>query len=291
MSRMDKELMMQLGMFFLIVNVLGLLVGYHLIQENLQTTIINDNPEDPINSLGLIAYMLVGTAFILLAIKFFPDKLLYWVLKGIEAMALVTTAFITFWGLIGYVPSVESDIAQALAIILAIALIMIRIFLPQYLIWRNISSIVATVGVGSLLGVSIGVLPVIVFLILLAAYDYIAVFKTKHMVTMAKAVAKKNLSFTFAMPTPKHQFELGTGDLVMPLVFSVSVLNDSLTRGLTWPIAAFPSVIILIAAFAGLAFTLDYGSKNVGKALPALPLQVALMVLTYGIISVSGLFP
>lgn len=283
--------MLQLGMFFLIVNVLGLLVGYHLIQENLQTTIINDNPEDPINSLGLIAYMLVGTAFILLAIKFFPDKLLYWVLKGIEAMALVTTAFITFWGLIGYVPSVESDIAQALAIILAVALIMIRIFLPQYLIWRNISSIVATVGVGSLLGVSIGVLPVIVFLILLAAYDYIAVFKTKHMVTMAKAVAKKNLSFTFAMPTPKHQFELGTGDLVMPLVFSVSVLNDSLTRGLSWPFAAFPSVIILIAAFLGLAFTLDYGSKNVGKALPALPLQVALMVLTYGIISVSGAFP
>jgi presenilin-like A22 family membrane protease len=288
---MDRELMMQLGMFFLIVNVLGLLVGYHLIQENLQTTIINDNPDDPINSFGLILYMLVGTAFILFAIKFFPDKLLYWVLKGIEALALVTTAFITFWGLIGYASFIASDIVQALAIILAVALIMIRIFLPQYLIWRNISSIVATVGVGALLGVSIGVLPVIVFLILLAAYDYIAVFKTKHMVTMAKAVAKKNLSFTFAMPTPKHQFELGTGDLVMPLVFSVSVLNDSLTRGLVWPVAALPSIIILIAAFLGLAFTLDYGSKNVGKALPALPLQVALMVVTYGILSVSGLFP
>ncbi len=288
---MDRELMLQLGMFFLIVNGLGLLVGYHLIQEDLQTTIINDNPEDPINSLGLIAYMLVGTAFILIAIKFFPDKLLYWVLKGIEALALVTTAFITFWGLIGYVPSVESDIAQALAIILAVALIIIRIFMPQYLIWRNISSIVATVGVGALLGVSIGVLPVIVFLILLAAYDYIAVFKTKHMVTMAKAVAKKNLSFTFALPTEKHQFELGTGDLVMPLVFSVSVLNDSLTRGLIWPYATLPSILILIAAFLGLAFTLDYGSKNVGKALPALPLQVAMMVVTYGLISVSGLFP
>jgi presenilin-like A22 family membrane protease len=145
--------------------------------------------------------------------------------------------------------------------------------------------------VGALLGVSIGVLPVIVFLILLAAYDYIAVFKTKHMVTMAKAVAKKNLSFTFALPTQKHQFELGTGDLVMPLVFSVSVLNDSLARGLIWPVATLPSIIILLAAFLGLAFTLDYGSKNVGKALPALPLQVAMMVVTYGLISVSGLFP
>ncbi|MEK6970867.1 MAG: presenilin family intramembrane aspartyl protease [archaeon] len=287
---MDRELILQLGMFFLIVNGLGLLVGYHLIQEDLQTTIINDDPEDPINSLGLIGYMLVGTAFILIAIKFFPDKILYWVLKGIEAMALVTTAFITFWGLIAYLPIVEKDMVQAIAIILAVGLIMIRIILPQYLIWRNISSIIATVGVGSLLGASIGVLPVIIFLILLAVYDYIAVYKTKHMVTMAKAVAKKNLSFTFAMPTPKHQFELGTGDLVMPLVFGVSVLNDSITRGLSGIPAVVPSIIILLAAFAGLAFTLDYGSKHVGKALPALPLQVALMVLTYGIISVSGVF-
>lgn len=288
---MDRQLLLQLGMFFVIVNVLGLIVGHSIIQENLQTTIINDNPDDVINSFGLIAYMLVGTLFILLAIKFFPDKLLYWVLKGMEVLALIVTAFITFWGILGNTPFVGMDLVEPIAILLAVALITIRIFLPQYLIWRNISSIVATVGVGSLLGASIGVLPVIIFLVLLAIYDYIAVFKTKHMVTMAKAVAKKNLSFTFALPTPKHQFELGTGDLVMPLVFSVSVLHDSLIRGLPWPMAAVPSIIILLASFVGLAFTLDYGSKNVGKALPALPLQVALMVVTYGLISVSGVFP
>ncbi len=287
---MDRDLILQLAMFFLIVNALGLIVGYHLIRLDLQTTIINDNQEDPINSIGLIGYMLLGTAFILLAIKFFPDKILYWVLKGMEILALVTTAFITFWGLSGYAPGLTDDIVQPIAILLAVGLITVRIFLPQYLIWRNVSSIVATVGVGALLGASIGVLPVIVFLVLLSVYDYIAVFKTKHMVTMAKAVAKKNLSFTFALPTEKHQFELGTGDLVMPLVFSVSVLNDSLNRGLPWPNAAIPSVIILLASFIGLAFTLDYGSKNVGKALPALPLQVVLMVVTYGIISATGIF-
>ncbi len=279
---MDRGLILQLAMYFILVNIIGLYVGYHLIQEFDGTTppIINDNPEDPLNSFGLLLYMMIGTAFILLAIKFLPDKILYWVLKGMETLALIVTSLIVL----------QVFVIIELALILAVGLVCIRIFAPQYLIWRNISSIIATIGVGSLLGASIGVWPVIVFLIALAVYDYIAVFKTKHMVKMAKAVAKKNLSFTFALPTAKHQFELGTGDLVMPLVFGVSILNDTLTRGLPWPNAVVPSVIVLLASFIGLAFTLDYGSKNVGKALPALPLQVGLMIIVYGLVRASGLF-
>ena len=277
---MDTRLIAQLAGYFLIVNLLGLYVGHYLILQDVQPTIINDDPNDVVNSFGLLGYMLVGTLVILAAIKFFPDKVLYWFLKGLEAMALLFSTVIV---MIAFLP-------EEFAIFLAFVLIVIRIFFPQYLIWRNISSTLATVGVGALLGASIGVWPVIVFLVLLAVYDYIAVFRTKHMVTMAKAVAKKNLSFTFALPTSKHQFELGTGDLVMPLVFSVAILGESLNAGWVWPYAVIPSFAVLLASFAGLAFTLDYGSKNVGKALPALPLQVGLMVLMYGVLSVSGLF-
>ncbi len=277
---MDKHLIAQLAGYFLIVNLLGLFVGHYLILQDVQPTIINDDPNDIVNSFGLLGYMLVGTIIILVAIKFFPDKVLYWFLKGLESMALLFSTIIV---MIAFLP-------EEYAIFLAFVIIVIRIFFPQYLIWRNISSTLATVGVGALLGASIGVWPVIVFLILLAVYDYIAVFQTKHMVTMAKAVAKKNLSFTFALPTSKHQFELGTGDLVMPLVFSVAILGESLSAGWVWPHAVIPSFGILVASFAGLAFTLDYGSKNVGKALPALPLQVGLMLLMYGILKASGLF-
>jgi presenilin-like A22 family membrane protease len=222
----------------------------------------------------------LGTILILLAIKFLPDNVLYWVFKGIEALAIFSTALIVFF----------SFVPEAFAILLAVGLVVIRIFAPQYLIWRNVSSVVATIGAGSLIGVSAGVLPVIVFLVLLAVYDYIAVFKTKHMVTMAKAVAKKNLAFTFALPTKEHQFELGTGDLVMPLVFSVAVMKQALISGLVWPAAIIPSIAILVASFAGLWLTLDYGNKHVGKALPALPLQVALMVLMYGVLAATGIF-
>jgi len=277
---MDTKLIAQLAGYFLIVNLLGLYVGHYWILQDVQPTIINDDPNDVVNSFGLLGYMLVGTLVILIAIKFFPDKVLYWFLKGLESLALFFTSLITM----------AAFLPDAFAVFTAMALIVIRIFFPQFLLWRNVSSTIATVGVGSLLGASIGVWPVIVFLVLLGVYDYIAVFRTKHMVTMAKAVAKKNLSFTFALPTSKHQFELGTGDLVMPLVFSVAVLGDSLNAGWTWPVAIIPSLAILAASFAGLAFTLDYGSKNVGKALPALPLQVGLMIIMYGVLRVSGLF-
>ncbi len=277
---MDGKLITQLAGYFLIVNLLGLYVGYTLLIQDVQPTIINDNPNDPINSLGLLGYMLIGTLLILGAIKFLPDKVLYWFLKALEGMALFFTTVIVMFA---FLP-------EAFAIFLAVALVVIRIFLPHYLIWRNISSTIATVGVGALLGVSIGVWPVILFLIALGVYDYIAVFKTKHMVTMAKAITKKNLSFTFALPASNHQFELGTGDLVMPLVFSVAILGESLNAGWAWPYAVIPSFAVLLASFAGLAFTLDYGSKHVGKALPALPLQVGLMILMYGVLVASGLF-
>lgn len=277
---MNRSLFLQLLGFFLIVQVVGLYVGYQLYQADVQPVIVSDNPNDFSNSFGLLGYVLLGTIIILLAIKFLPDNVLYWVFKGIEALAVFSTALIVFF----------SFVPEAFAILMAVALVTIRIFAPQYLIWRNISSIVATIGAGSLIGVSAGVLPIIVFLVLLAAYDYIAVFKTKHMVTMAKAVSKKNLAFTFALPTKEHQFELGTGDLVMPLVLSVAVMKQALLSGLEWPVAVIPSLAILIASFAGLWLTLDYGNKHIGKALPALPLQVALMVLMYGVLAATGIF-
>ena len=276
---MNRPLFLQLLGFFLIVQLVGLYVGYQLYLADVQPVIISDDPNDVSNSFGLLAYVFLGTIMILLAIKFLPDSVLYWVFKGIEALAVFSTALIVFFA---FVP-------EAFAILGAVALITIRVFAPQYLIWRNISSVIATIGAGSLIGVSVGVLPVILFLVLLSVYDYIAVFKTKHMVTMAKAVAKKNLAFTFAMPTPAHQFELGTGDLVMPLVFSVAVMKQAMIAGLVWPVALIPSFAILIASFAGLWMTLDYGNKHVGKALPALPLQVALMVLMYGTLAATGI--
>lgn len=276
---MDRKLLLQLVGLFIVVQLLGLYVGSTLIADDVQATLITDNPDDVVNSVGLFLYILVFTAIMLVIIKFLKDKFLYYFLKAIEALAIFATSVIVLAAFADFVMWFFGFNA-ALAFVLgtAILLVVLRIVLAKNVLLRNITSVIATVGAGALLGVSLGVIPVLVLLLLLAAYDFIAVFKTKHMVTMAKAITKKNLSFTFAMPTSKHTFELGTGDMVMPLMMGVSVLNEY-NSAFAFPFNLVPAFGVLAAALFGLLWTMNISSKNIGTALPALPPQTVCMLI------------
>ncbi|MDD5111485.1 MAG: presenilin family intramembrane aspartyl protease, partial [Candidatus Altiarchaeota archaeon] len=85
--------------------------------------------------------------------------------------------------------------------------------------------ILTVVGAGALLGASLSIIPSIILLIILSIYDLIAVFWTKHMVTLAEN-AKGKLPFMFIIPHKGKTVGLGTGDLAIPLVFTASVLKD-----------------------------------------------------------------
>lgn len=274
---MHTKLLAQLTLLFLVVQALGLYVGYQFLGLGIEATIVSDNPEGIENSLGIIAYMLVITAILLIIIKFVKGKGLYFIFKAVESLAVFGASLLVF-------ATITSD---EISIALAFALVFLRNVFPKIVWLRNASSLLATVGAGALIGVSLGILPVIVLLSLLGLYDYIAVFRTKHMVTLAKSVTKQNLAFTFALPTKEHQFELGTGDLVIPLVFSVALLKYSATY-LTFPFLAVPSLYVLLASLLGLLVTVDYSSRHVGKALPALPLQVVLMLGMYAVLKFFG---
>lgn len=273
---MNRSLVVQLVAFFLITQALGLYVGMGLIEADVRATIVTDNPEDVINSAGLFVYILVFTAILLLVIAYFK-RFTYIIFKAFETLAVFATSLIVF--------AAFSDSWLILAA--ALAVVVSRIVYAKNLWLRNFTSIIAVAGSGSLIGVSLGILPMAVFLALLAAYDFIAVFKTKHMVTLAKSITKKNLSFTYAMPTPEHTFELGTGDMVVPLAFSVSVLA-AYAPLYAFPLNLAPSLLILAAALAGQLATIEYSSRHVGTALPALPPQAIAMLVMMGAIKLLG---
>ncbi len=277
---MNKNLIAQLVLLFLLTQVLGLLVGDFLINQGIHTTLLNDNPNDVANSLGLFVWIIVFTGFLLALIKFAPDWLFSILIKGIEIMAIFGTTIVV---LLPFVPYDEIIKAFAAAIIL----VALRIILAKNLLLRNITSIIAAAGAGSLIGASLGVMPMLVFVVLLSAYDFIAVFKTKHMVTLAKGITKKNLSFTYAMPTKGHQFELGTGDMIIPLAFAVSILGEAKTA-LAYPYFFVSPALVLFVSLIGLIFTIDFASKKSGRALPALPFQVILMLIVWGITKAAG---
>ncbi|MFH0714225.1 MAG: presenilin family intramembrane aspartyl protease [Candidatus Diapherotrites archaeon] len=273
---MNPELLKGFIILFFVSQALGLLVAHTLIGENVQAQpLVNDNPEDPINAVGLVAYILVFTAILLVFIHYFKAKHSYWLLKAIESVAIFGACAFLF----------SLYLNEWIALLLAVAIFAARFVWRENIWLRNLAALIAVTVAGSLLGVSLGIIPVIVVVALLAVYDLIAVFKTKHMVTLAKAVTSKNLAFTFAIPTKEHQFELGGGDLVIPLLFSAAALK---TSTLASPYVYVPALAVVLGSLIGLIVTVNIASKKVGRALPALPLQALLMVIFFGIAKLAG---
>lgn len=284
---MQREMLVGFLGFFLLANGLGLIIANAFLPPEINAqitqsvTIINDDKADPINAVGLVAYILIVTGILLLVIKFFSGQLgiLFRIFEGFAiffvaagVIEILLTPFLTISGTVFF-----AAIAGALGIVI------LRNILPENVPLRNLVTILLTAYIGALIGTGLGVIPVALLVALLVVYDFIAVFKTKHMVTLAKAVTKKNLSFTYAIPTKEHQFELGTGDIAIPLAFAASVMQD---YSLHWayPTYALPALAMLVASLIGLMITLEYSSKNIGKALPALPLQGILMLITFGLL-------
>ena len=274
---MNRGLVAQLVLLFLATQALGLFTADYLVREGVRATLVTDNPEDVENSLGLFAYILGFTAVLLVLIKFLKDQWLYWVFKCLETAAVFFASLLVF----------NAFTDSLLILLAAAALVVARLFFTANLWLRNLATVLSTAGAGALIGGSLGVWPVAVLLGLLCVYDYVAVFKTKHMVTLAKSVASKNLSFTYALPTKEHVFELGAGDMVMPLTFAASALAAAKTAH-AFPLYWVPSAAVLVASLAGLLATLLYASKRAGKPLPALPLQGALMLAAWGATKLAG---
>lgn len=244
---------------FAIVQVMGIYCGYQylaLIQSG-EVQGPFENPDSAANSIILFVYILIITFIIILIIRFRKSFL-----KIFEAMAVFFASWIAFdflmpYNLIGYL--------IPWGVILAILLTAWKMLKPTILS-QNIALIFSVTGAGAIIGGSLGVFPVIIFLLILSAYDFISVFITKHMVYMAKAITETPMAFTAAVPlkTKKvsHVFQLGGGDLVMPLILSVSVLGR---------LGVYHALVTSLGAFIALALLFLYVIKRPGEALPALP--------------------
>lgn len=227
---------------FVLAQVLALYAGVALIGAGISAV---ENPADVANSLWLFLWALFGAGLVLLAIRYYKGKALF---LALEAIVVFSASQIIFFTLTG------DDLA---ATVLAAALVAAKYIRPQL---RNATSIIASAGVGAILGASLEMLPAALFAIALAAYDVVAVFKTRHMVTMAKALSRMQVSFSVVAVQKKKAIELGTGDIVMPAMLAVSASRIGIASSFA---------VIAGAAFGLLAILLLLSRKKV--YLPALP--------------------
>ncbi len=257
---------------FLLVQAIGLATAYRFNQLVGQGVLepAFQNPQDPGNSLVLFAYILAVTGIVILIIRLRKRLLVL-----VEAMAVFLASDIVFELLIPV-----GIMGVSVGPFLALALTLWKIRRPTPLS-QNTALVLSVSGAGALLGASMGILPVLVLMLALSAYDFVSVFLTKHMVYMAKAITERPMAFTASIPCQfkkpvkvkdvrsgktlrkkVHVFQLGGGDFAIPLVFTSSVLT-------------YASPVHALAAAAGAAVSLvllfEYVTRRPGNVLPALP--------------------
>lgn len=268
-----KVLVWFLGIF-LITQLLGLYVGSKyipLIKTGVVAPIV-EKPEEPSSSIIIFVYVLLATGLILIIIR-----LRRFFLRILEAFAIFFASWLAF-----------DVILPFNGVIGAIALTAWKMLRPSVLS-RNLAVIFSVAGAGAFIGSSLGILPVLIFVFILSVYDYISVFITKHMITIAKAIIETQSAFTISIPhkfkkpvTFKvagkkikksfHVFQLGAGDILVPLIFSVSVLSRY---------TILNSIFVILGSLASLGFLLYFVTKKPGRALPALPVISVGMLLGF----------
>lgn len=261
------KLPLQIIIFFLVAQLLGMYTGWilHLdvlVNPYVQSFVITENTDAPENAFYFFLYILFGAIMLVILMKYFFRWA--WLFKLLEFFLIATASSLVFYSFgrlaFGYVES------MALGIVVGLLFSAAKWFQQSL---KNAAAIIATAGVGAIFGISLGIFPVMLFLVLLAVYDYVAVFISKHMVKMADFLIKRNLAFTVTarekLPGKKEKrIDLGTGDLIAPIMFEVAAM----------PLGLMASLFVLVGAVVSLSIFLFLVWKR-RLVLPAIPPIVA----------------
>lgn len=258
--------------FFALSLGLGILAGLRL------TEIFKIQKLSPptISLWQFLFYFLVATLLLLFTIYFLKFKRG----KGIffKGIFFLTIGFgnLFFFGL--WLPDFLTFIIIAVLLILLIK--------QPSLMLHNFALIFAIAGVGAGLGTSFKPEMVVLLLLVFSIYDFVAVYKTKHMVRMAKEMLAHRAILGLIVPqkmadlkAPLKEVEpggrfliLGAGDIVFPLILTVSLIPQGIFSVL---IVALFSLIGLLASF------LIFLSKKVRTPMPALPPIALFSIIGY----------
>ncbi len=253
-----KKLYAMVILGFLFTQFLGLYVSQSLLSQEITVT---ENPDDLNNSFDFFT-LIIFTTVIMIAMIRLKKQLL---LKIIESLAVFIASVFVF----------SAFVPEMFAFVLA-GFVLVLKTVKKNTATKNMSAMLAVSGVGGILGASLGIMPAIILLFILSFYDIIAVFFTKHMVEMSKSITENHMAFTVSFPTKTKVFELGTGDLVMPLIFTAAVLNSPQTTFLNIgnfiiSTALIKAAFVCFGSLLGLIIVIKLVERKQGRILPALP--------------------
>ena len=156
-----------------------------------------EDPDDPVNSLVYVVAILVMTAVMLAVITFG----LAWILRALMVFA---GAYISLFVLRIVVPPVVTVPVGGFGInVLAwLAAAGLGVALWVYPEWYVVDAAGVVMGAAAagLFGITFGLLPALVLLVVLAVYDAISVYGTEHMLTLASGVMDLKVPIVLVVP-------------------------------------------------------------------------------------------
>ncbi|HTP54636.1 MAG TPA: presenilin family intramembrane aspartyl protease PSH [Thermoplasmata archaeon] len=184
--------------------VVGLALADPFRSEGLSST---SNPQSAASPLFLIAIIVIAPLAILLFVR----------LKGAMArlragilVMIALSLYVTLYATFSLIPPASillppygAEITYAPALTLAggvTALLFLSLMVePQWYV-VDITGFIAAGALVAILGISFDILPVFILLLALMVYDAIAVYRTKHMVSLADVVTEMKLPILLVMP-------------------------------------------------------------------------------------------
>lgn len=280
-----------ISLMFALTQILGLVAGILLFtgaatDTNVQYFNISPsgNSNDVSNAGFMMAYVVFGAIVALLVVKFIRTKMVF---RTMEFAIVAGSVSVLFFAFIFHFTQLDFLDSLLASVALGFVFAAIKFFVGQL---KNLAAILSSAGVAALFGFSLGFWPAVIFVCALALYDYIAVFKTKHMLVLAQGLGTKDMSFTISAQSKKYvdeekdanapitakklsepilppdgqevsRLDLGSGDLSIPAMLAVSCYNEAGLAG---------SIAVMLGTTLSIYLTLKFVVQK-QVVLPALP--------------------
>jgi presenilin-like A22 family membrane protease len=246
------------------------------------------NPGDPLNLLFFVVVLLVFTAIILLIIRLGKKGALRMIFLGAATLLIFYVLYPVL-----FIFVVSDVLALGLSMLGAALLLVALVKKPE---WYVIDAVALLIGVGAVatIGISLDIWIIIVLLGVMAVYDGVSVYRTKHMIDLADSVMDLNLPVMFVIPKKRgysllkktkalkeklkdgekrEAYFLGVGDVVFPGILAVAAFHSLAVNGLIM------AVSVLAGTLVGFVALMMYVVR--GKPQAGLPFLCSGAVLGY----------
>ncbi len=290
-----------------ILALAGLLVAAHLVALMLAAPFLEadvrafPDPNAVTNALFYFILILALTAFVLFLVRKRREGVLKYVILGAITITMLFVFSVPVALAFGFLPEPWASLAATQGtLLLSLGLAYALLKYPEWWVVDATGFAVAA-GVTAIIGISFGILPALVFLIGLAIYDAVAVYRTKHMIALADAVTGLRLPILLVIPKSlpypfrtqpglqetidageeRAAMFMGLGDIIIPGILVVSAFAN--LEPLVTILGLGTNLLVALATLLGtlLGFTLLMRFVLSGRPQAGLPLLNTGAILAY----------